>query len=186
MTSHPLPPVAAERILTWFLRGNPAARCVLGDLRQEFVALSGARKPARARRWYWSQVFDIGLRYMGLPIVIRPGVSAYRRSGVAHSATENVRIAVRTLRRRPVFTAAAVLTLALGIGANAAMFSVVKEVILSPLPFSAPDRVVQFWDRGPDRSPALARSMSRLNFGSFTSTCPPTFSACCVWSTLPV
>ena len=61
--------------------------------------------------------------------------------------------AVRMLRRQPLFTSAAIVTLALGIGANTAVFSVVEAVLLRPLPYPAPDRVERvgwYWnDRGP-------------------------------------
>jgi predicted permease len=82
---------------------------------------------------------------------------------VADDLWQDLKYGARGLARKPGFTLVIVLALAIGIGANTAIFSVVSAVLIRPLPYREPDRIVRIWESNPQRN-APFFSVSTLNF----------------------
>lgn len=82
------------------------------------------------------------------------------------TSLQQLKYAVRTLLKRPAFSLITIVVLALGIGANTAIFSVVNAILLRPLPFDQPDRLVQIWHVPPAKSfPGMKKfAVSPANF----------------------
>src|SRR5262249_52425860 len=74
-----------------------------------------------------------------------PEVRSVKR-GPLHTLLHDLRYAFRTLARKPTFSLISILTLALGIGATTAIFSVVYGVLLRPLPYDHPEQIVRLWE----------------------------------------
>jgi predicted permease len=73
-----------------------------------------------------------------------------RRRDFMSDLRQDLAYGLRTLRRAPTFTLTAVLTIALGVGANTAIFSVVHGIVFKPLPFPAPEQLVRIWSANPE------------------------------------
>ena len=125
------------------------------ELRQhlEFAAEDARRRGSVSDR----DVRAVRLRAGGVTQAME-AVRAQRGLPSLESVLRDVQFGVRQLRRNPSFTAAAAVTLALGIGANTAMFSVLNAVLFRPLPFESPERLAMLWTENPAQNVRQGRS----------------------------
>lgn len=135
------PPAAAVWILS-HLVGDSDRDAYLGDLEETFRAEVAAGRSVRSmRRWYWLETFRAPLSRDRVP------VSSPHGDGIMQNTLHDLRFALRLLARKPGFTALAVITLALGIGATTAIFSVVYPIVVEPLPYPNANRVLMIYER---------------------------------------
>lgn len=87
--------------------------------------------------------------------------------GIFETLAQDIRYGARVLLKHKAFTSIAVITLALGIGANSAIFSVVNELLLRPLPYRDPDRIVMLWEVSPEGR--RMNTTSRANFRAWSA-----------------
>jgi predicted permease len=142
---------------------SPYADEIVADLREGFHVAAQRGPISAARRWYWTRALSISLRF--IPAHWRHARSTVRVHGDSRMTTlfADLRFAFRTLWRAPSFTLAAVLALGLGTGSAAAVFSLLRGVVLRPLPYSAPDRLVSLWEVNHAKS-LEHESLSPVNF----------------------
>jgi putative ABC transport system permease protein len=165
----PRPP----RLALWLLGVLiPAAlrEAFLGDAEERFRQVAAERGELRAAAGYWWEL--VRCRWIALRVAMRraerePIGFRRRRAGmvarIVDAVMRDLRQGARVLRRSPGFAGAAVLTLGLGTGAATAVFSLVNGVLLRPLPFREPDRLVNLFamnaERGLSKEP-----VSPVNF----------------------
>src|SRR5271154_4540372 len=86
--------------------------------------------------------------------------------------TDQLRQVARRLSRSPLFTTITLLTLAIGVGANTVIFSVVEGVLLKPLPYPRPDRLIGVWYSAPGVGFKVVTSLSRFTSSIASRTLP--------------
>jgi predicted permease len=163
------PPRLAERLLRLTLPTGVRGDSILGDLREEHARR--ARLGSGANRWYWRETAGIAVRALRDRALGRSPQSAVahtdltnelhgrsrgtwpgrndRGDGPIMALGRDMKLAVRSLARAPRFTLVAIFTLALGIGASTAIFSVVDSILLEPLDYPESDELVNVWSTAP-------------------------------------
>jgi predicted permease len=142
------PPRLAQWLLRWALPEGAAGETILGDLLEEF-----RQRTADGRNgalWYWREAVSVSVRYRGCDRrrARRHARSTMSLSGIWQSVLSDIHYAGRTLRKSPAFVAVAVLSIALGVGANTAIFTLVDQVLLRSLPVMRPHELVLVTVRG--------------------------------------
>jgi len=169
-----LPPFFPRLFLRSSLPEGTLRDSILGDFSEEHCRRAQMESTVRARFWYWRNAIGLALRsffgrlfsrdrYWVSGVKGSPASTSGHpdggwqkqggRGGLGHlldTLGHDLRFAIRQILRRPGFSALVVLTLAVGIGANVAIFSVLKGVVLRELPYAEPERLVAVWQTPPD------------------------------------
>ena len=120
------------------------------------------RRVSRNTRLAGAARLDAG----GVGTQIKEAVRDVRAGALWETIWHDIRHAVRQLRHSPAFTWTAVLSLALGVGANTAVFTVVRAVLIAPLPYPGADRLAVVWGHAP-RMGALKDHVSFANYADW-------------------
>lgn len=142
------PPALARFLLRALLPEHEVVDALEGDLAEGF-ARRAAQSPVHARWWYRRKV--LMLPYVALHRAIRrlrareESTRVRTGGGGMDVTTMDLRIAVRSLLRRPAFAGVAVMTLALSVGAATLLYSVVDGVLMTPLPYASPQELVSVY-----------------------------------------
>jgi hypothetical protein len=132
------PPRLAEWLLRRSMRDEEHA-AILGDLHEEFQERVAAG-PLAACRWYWRQtLMSLAPNFRRRMAVLDGQLPGKDRAMT--SAGQDFRFALRLLRRRPLITTAAVLSLAVGVGLPVGVFSLLEAAVIRPLPLTNPDEL---------------------------------------------
>ncbi|MPZ21350.1 MAG: hypothetical protein GEV06_26160 [Luteitalea sp.] len=144
---HVRPPRVARWLLRRVLRHDTRAASIAGDLVEELHADVACRSRTVAAARYWRHVLSIAVRYAFRRRLSRDGlhVPAGNRPRMLGALREDLRHARRSVLKHPGFAAVAVLTLAVGVGANTAIFSMLHAVVLRDLPYHEADRLAVLW-----------------------------------------
>lgn len=136
---------------------------ILGDLEEAYVTSSATRGRLYAcRRYLLLGLQSVIAQWQSPRRTVRP-VPPVKGSSIMDRLGQDLRLALRGLMRKPALTFAIVLTLALAIGVNTAMFSVVHAVLLRPLPFPAPEQLITLWQASSEE-PDARGLVSDANF----------------------
>ncbi len=134
------PPHLADALLIWALPRGVRGDSIRGDLREEYTHLRSSRGRGIAGAWFWIEALRLAARFVFMRKTrIRRGRGG---GGDMGSIRDDIRHAISGLRRNPGYTFLAALTIGLGLGANTAIFAVLQAVVLKPLPYEQPERVV--------------------------------------------
>jgi predicted permease len=125
---------------------------MLGDLEEEHARLVVELGARGAQRWLLEQVVRLAVEAARLRKPMLKGKHPMR------NWIQDVRYAIRLLLRSPGFTLVAAVTLALGIGANTAIFSVVHAILVKPLPYPEPEALIRVFEEAPPDTPEFPAS----------------------------
>jgi predicted permease len=169
------PPAFPHALLARVLGRDGVARSMLGDLREDFALLVRQRGVRRARWWYWREAISLSASTAAARALaaIRPQPDPKTRDNTmanplgTRGLARDVRYALRAFRREPAFFGLAMLIVGLGVGAGTAVFSVMSPLMLRPLPFREPDRLVWIANSGDPRNGMSAVTSRTSNLRDF-------------------